>query len=268
MLSLFSYLRVLFVVQRLFSNIQYHLYIHTYYVFFVFIHTMSFLFFFSYIRCLFFVFIHSMSALLIYVFIHTMLPLFSYIHIFCCCCCCCCCCCLFIHSMSSLFSYIRCLFFVFIHTMYFLCFHTYDVFSLFLYIRCHLYFHTYDVFSLFSYMRCLWFHTCDVFSLLSYICNQQPSQATANLVSGNTKGGLLRYILNTYSIRSFEFEICILQALNMPLIRCTNVFFQGRLSRHITSPSEKTRPESWPGNYMGKATSFWQLSSSHRSHQM
>ena len=27
---------------------------------------------------------------------------------------------------------------------------------------------------------------------------------------------------------SFEFEICILQALNMPLLRCTNVFFQGR----------------------------------------
>ena len=41
--------------------------------------------------------------------------------------------------------------------------------------------------------------------------------------------------------QSFEFEICILQALNMPLIRCTNVFFQGRLSQHITSPSEKTR---------------------------
>ena len=31
---------------------------------------------------------------------------------------------------------------------------------------------------------------------------------------------------------------------------------QGRLSRYITSPSEKTRPESWPGDYMGKATPF------------
>ena len=60
--------------------------------------------------------------------------------------------------------------------------------------------------------------------------------------------------------QSFEFEIYILQALNMPLIRCTNVFFQGRLSRHIASPSEKTRPESWPGDYMGKATPFWQMS--------
>ena len=50
-----------------------------------------------------------------------------------------------------------------------------------------------------------------------------------------------QHLLNS---QSFEFEICILQALNMPLIRCTNVFFQGRLSRHITSPSEKTRPES------------------------
>ena len=54
--------------------------------------------------------------------------------------------------------------------------------------------------------------------------------------------------------QSFEFEICILKALNMPLIRCTNVFFQGRLSRHSTTPSEKTRLESWPRNYMGKAT--------------
>ena len=45
---------------------------------------------------------------------------------------------------------------------------------------------------------------------------------------------------------------------------CTNVFFQGRLSRHITSPSEKTRPESWPGDYMGKATPVWQLSLSHQ----
>ena len=37
--------------------------------------------------------------------------------------------------------------------------------------------------------------------------------------------------------QSFEFLICILQALNMPLIRCTNVFYQRRLSRHITSSS-------------------------------
>ena len=33
------------------------------------------------------------------------------------------------------------------------------------------------------------------------------------------------------------------------------VFVQGRLSRHITSPSEKTHPESWPGDYMGNPTS-------------
>ena len=49
--------------------------------------------------------------------------------------------------------------------------------------------------------------------------------------------------------QSFEFLICILQALNMPLVRCTNVSYQGRLSRHITSHSEKTRPEStWVSN--------------------
>ena len=54
--------------------------------------------------------------------------------------------------------------------------------------------------------------------------------------------------------QSFELLICILQSLNMLLVHCTNVYFQGRLSRHITSPSEseKTRPESWPGDYMSK----------------
>ena len=75
-------------------------------------------------------------------------------------------------------------------------------------------------------------------------------QATANPVGGKacspTRGGLLRYIPNTYSIHkvsSLKFA-----------------YFQGRLSRQITSPSEKTCPKSWPGNYMGKATPVWQLS--------
>ena len=86
-------------------------------------------------------------------------------------------------------------------------------------------------------------------------CNEQPKQATANPVGGkacsSTKGGLLRYIPNTYSIHkvsSLKFA-----------------YFQGRLSRHITSPSEKTRPESWSGDYMGKAIPVWQLSLSHRT---
>ena len=89
-------------------------------------------------------------------------------------------------------------------------------------------------------------------------CNVQPSQATANPIDGkacsSTKGGLLRYIPNTYSIHkvsSLKFA-----------------YFQGKLSRYITSPSEKTRPESWPGDYMGKATPVWRLSSSHRCHQI
>ena len=62
----------------------------------------------------------------------------------------------------------------------------------------------------------------------SYTCTDQSvtcSQATANPVSGkacsSTKGGLLRYIPNTYSIHkvsSLKFA-----------------YFQGKLSRHITS---------------------------------
>ena len=89
-------------------------------------------------------------------------------------------------------------------------------------------------------------------------CNVPPIQATANPIGGkacsSTKGGLLRCIPNTYSIQkvsSLKFA-----------------YFQGRLSRHITSPSGKTCPESWPGDYMGKATPFRQLSSFHRCHQM
>ena len=62
------------------------------------------------------------------------------------------------------------------------------------------------------------------------------------------------YTQHLLDSQSFEIAICILQALNMQLIHCTNVFFQGRLSCHITSPSEKTRTESWPGYYLGKAT--------------
>ena len=42
--------------------------------------------------------------------------------------------------------------------------------------------------------------------------------------------------------QSFEFLICILLTLQMPLIRCTNVFYQGRLSRPITFPSERLAP--------------------------
>ena len=89
-------------------------------------------------------------------------------------------------------------------------------------------------------------------------CNVQPRQATANPVGGkacsSTKGGLLHYIPNTYSIH-------LVSSLKF-------AYFQGRLSRHITSPSEKTRPESRPRVYMGKATPVWQLSLSHRCHQM
>ena len=34
------------------------------------------------------------------------------------------------------------------------------------------------------------------------------------------------YTLHLHDSQCFEYEICILQTLNMPLIRCTNAFFQ------------------------------------------
>ena len=66
----------------------------------------------------------------------------------------------------------------------------------------------------------------------------QPSRATTNPVSGkgcsSTKGGLLRYIPNTYSIHkvsSLKFA-----------------YFQGRLSLHITSPQRRLVPSLGLGN--------------------
>ena len=39
-------------------------------------------------------------------------------------------------------------------------------------------------------------------------------------------------------------------------------------TKDITSPSEKSRPETRPGKHMDKATPFWQLSLSHHCHQL
>ena len=76
-----------------------------------------------------------------------------------------------------------------------------------------------------------------------YYCNEQPSQATENPVGGkacsSTKDGLLRYILNTYSIHkvsSLKFA-----------------YFQERLFRHITFPSEdSSRVLVWGLHGLGK----------------
>ena len=54
-----------------------------------------------------------------------------------------------------------------------------------------------------------------------------------------------------------NYRVCNLHVYLYPTPRC-----------HITSPSEKSRPETWPGNIMGKATPVWQLTLSHRCHQM
>ena len=42
--------------------------------------------------------------------------------------------------------------------------------------------------------------------------------------------------------QSFEFEICILQALNMPLIRCTNVFSKGGYPVKLLPPPRRLVP--------------------------
>ena len=68
------------------------------------------------------------------------------------------------------------------------------------------------------------------------MCNEQSSQATSNPVGGkacsSTKGNITA-LYTKHSIHKFS-------SLKF-------AYFQWRLSRHITSPSEKTRPESLPG---------------------
>ena len=42
--------------------------------------------------------------------------------------------------------------------------------------------------------------------------------------------------------QSFEFEICMLQALNMPLIRCTTYFFKGGYPVTLLPPPRRLAP--------------------------
>ena len=51
-------------------------------------------------------------------------------------------------------------------------------------------------------------------------------------------------------------------------VRNLPIFLYPTPRRHITSSSEKSRPATWPGKHMGKATPVWQLTLSHRCHQM
>ena len=50
------------------------------------------------------------------------------------------------------------------------------------------------------------------------------------------------YTQHKLDSQSFEFEICILQALNMPLIRCTNVFYKGDYPVTLLPPPRRLVP--------------------------
>ena len=54
------------------------------------------------------------------------------------------------------------------------------------------------------------------------------------------------YTQHLLDSQSFEFEICILQALNMPLIRCTNVFpREAILSHYFPLREDSPRVLAW-----------------------
>ena len=69
-----------------------------------------------------------------------------------------------------------------------------------------------------------------------------------------------------------RFNLLYMQALlvshTTEFVICIPIYISMAPRRHITSPSEKSRPETWPGKHMGKATPVWQLTLSHRCHQM
>ena len=50
------------------------------------------------------------------------------------------------------------------------------------------------------------------------------------------------YTQHLLDSQSFEFEICMLQALNMPPIRCTNVFSKGGYPVTLLSPPRRLVP--------------------------
>ena len=50
------------------------------------------------------------------------------------------------------------------------------------------------------------------------------------------------YTQHLLDSQSFEFEICILQALSMPLIRCTNAFFKGGYPVTLLPPPKRLVP--------------------------
>ena len=61
--------------------------------------------------------------------------------------------------------------------------------------------------------------------------NVQPSQATANPIGGKACWFTTLYTQYLLDSPSFEFEIGILQVLNMPRIRCTNEYVVNKLPK-------------------------------------
>ena len=95
---------------------------------------------------------------------------------------------------------------------------------------------------------------------------QKPRQWKSMLIHQGWCTAL--YTQHLLDSQSFEFEICILQALNMPLIRCTNVFSKGGYPVTLLPTPRRLAPSLGLGTSLGKATTVWQLSISHCCHQM
>ena len=77
-------------------------------------------------------------------------------------------------------------------------------------------------------------------------CNVQPSQATETpSVEKHAHPPRVVYCaiyLTLTLITKYEFLICILLTANMPLIRCTNVFYKGDYPVTLLSPPRRLAP--------------------------
>ena len=78
-----------------------------------------------------------------------------------------------------------------------------------------------------------------------------------------TKGGLLWLYRLPLLSQKRGFAICRLHTCTSNTLHRRHDDHTFEVYRHITFPSENSRPGTWPGKYMGRASPVWQLALTH-----